>query len=178
LNRFENVLGKLSTGRSILIFFTLYLVFVLGLLPILAEHSSGAQVIDLAFHYSIEEVYAWMELYGAQGRHRYMLGEMTIDVLYPIIYTCLFCGVLGFLLNFKQGGQYRWLATAPFSIWFFDLLENTGIVAMLYNYPEKLEQVALLTSWATSIKWSLAATILTLTIILGVRFLAQKFSSN
>lgn len=174
MSSIELVLGRLSRPGSILLFLALYLVFVLGIFPYFAAETSAAQPIDLAFHYSVEQVYEWIESYGDEGRSRYMIGELTIDLLYPVVYTCLFAGLIGWLTNFEQGGHYRWLAALPASIWLFDLIENLGIVTMLYNYPQQLVQVANVTSWVTSIKWSLAFVVIAVTLLLVIRLIAKK----
>ena len=167
------LLGLLARPLSIVVLGALYLVFVLVIFPAAAMVST-APPIDLAFHYSVEEVYNWIELYGEDGRERYMLGELTVDMAYPIVYTFLFCGLIGFFANIRDKGKYSDLAFLPGAIWLFDMFENAGIVAMFYWYPEKLPLVESVSSWFTSIKWTLALIVILITILLGIRFVVQK----
>lgn len=173
--------------RVVLIFLGLYLIFILGVMPNLAGPESDTPPIDLAFHYSVDEVYGWIEAYGVLGRQQYMIGEMTFDVAYPIVYTCLFIGLTGYLIGFEErirastnGGNHRfvWLVFLPLVIWLFDMLENIGIVTMLINYPTVLAPVATLTAWATSIKWSFAGLVIAITILLVVRKIVMQMRSR
>ena len=170
-----------------LIFLGLYLVFLLGVMPMLADPGSNVPPIDLAFHYTVDEVYGWIGAYGEAGRHRYMIGELTLDVAYPLVYTCLFIGLIGYLIDFQKliqrstGERKRslaWLVILPPFIWLFDMLENVGIVTMLVNFPEVLVPIAKLTAWATSIKWSLAYFVIVLTLLLGTRRFVVVLSSK
>ena len=169
----RTLLSVSAKPLSILILVITYLVFVLLIFPGLATDIT-APPIDLAFHYSVEQVYEWIELYGEEGRRRYMIGELTVDFVYPIVYTALFCGLIGF---FTKDGEdkYNSLAVLPTAIWLFDMLENTGIVTMLYHYPEKLHLVASVTAWITSIKWTLALVTILMTIVLGIRYVYLRY---
>ncbi len=175
MDRVERFLGFLSRPVTVVILLIVYLVFLLIIFPMLGQNTPAAPPIDLAFHYSVKEVYGWIECYGEAGRQAYILGELTVDLVYPLVYTCLFAGLIGFLTRFREGGQYRWLALSPVSIWLFDLFENMGIVTMLYYYPVQLHGLAMITSWLTTIKWTLACSVITLTLGLAIRFVMGKF---
>ena len=178
MERYFRLVRILSRGPVLLVFMALYLLFVLAVMPGLAGPEGSVPPIDLAFHYTVVEVYGWIEAYGPAGRQRYMMGEMTLDVVYPIIYTCLFVGLIGYFLGMNEpsgdqeesmAGWIQNLVLLPPVIFLFDMLENTGIVTMLSNYPEVLAEVAGLTAWATSIKWSFAALVIAVTLLLAIR---------
>ena len=57
----------------------------LSVMPNKTEAESDVPPIDMAFHYSEDEVYGRIKAYGASGRARYMIGK-TFDVAYPVIY--------------------------------------------------------------------------------------------
>ncbi len=175
MHRVEKFLGFLSRPLTVIVLLILYLIFLLAIFPALGKDTAAAQPIDLAFHYTVEEVYGWIERYGETGRRAYMVGELTVDLIYPLVYTCLFAGLIGFFTRFPDGGKYRWLAISPALIWLFDLFENIGIVTMLYSYPDQLHGVARVTSWFTTIKWTLAYSVIALTLVLGGRFIIGKF---
>ena len=170
----RTLLSLSAKPLSILMLAITYLVFVLLIFPGLATEIT-APPIDLAFHYSVEQVYDWIELYGEEGRKRYMIGELTVDFAYPIVYTALFCGLIGFFTKDGRENKYNSLAVLPTAIWLFDMLENTGIVTMLYRYPEKLQMVASVTAWFTSIKWTLAVVVVLMTIVLGIRYIYLRY---
>jgi hypothetical protein len=187
MNLYFRFVCVVARPRVVLTLLGLYLIFILGIMPNLAGPESDVPPIDLAFHYSVDEVYGWIEAYGAAGRHRYMVGEMTFDVAYPIVYTCLFIGLIGYLIGFDErilasttdgAGWFVWLVLLPPVIWVFDMLENIGIVTMLINFPVVLAPVATLTAWATSIKWSFAGLVIAITILLAVRKIVMKVRSR
>jgi len=66
----------------------------------------------------------------------------------------------------------------PFVILVFDLLENFGIVAMLLNYPERLERLATATSLATSLKWIFVGFVIALTLGLSIYRLIQLVTAR
>jgi hypothetical protein len=127
--------------------------------------------IDLQFAYSPERAYELVNSYSEETRYNYMIGEMTMDVLYPVVYT-LFLS-LTLLLLFPKNQK---LALIPYVIFVADMLENTGIVTMLYNFPKELYTVAMLTSVFSTIKWSVVAIALLLLIVGLVKALIAKFS--
>ncbi len=97
-------------------------------------------------------------------------GEMTFDVAYPIVYT-LFMSVTLMLL-YPNKWKVAWV---PYGIFGVDMLENTGIVTMLYSYPTKLTMVAWFTSGFSTIKWSLVMVVLVMILVgLGKKLFTKK----
>ena len=180
-NNMEKISGLiigLSKPLSITVLLCLYLVFVMVVFPSLSGEMKNAPPIDLAFTYTADEVYNWIDAYGTEGRASYMRGEMTIDIIYPLVYTALFIGILGFATQYREYPRlsgYRWVVISPLFIWFFDLLENSGIVLMLMKFPEQLNTVALLTSYATTLKWSSAILVILTTIVACTYRLVQHY---
>jgi len=155
-------LNRISRPSVLVVLIVLYLVFVLLLFPALGG-GSGAVPLDLMFSYSPGQAYSMIGAYGPEVRHSYAISAMTLDVAYPLTYSLLFSVWLTLLLksNSRIACVIRML---PFVILIFDLLENSGIVAMLVNYPQRLEMIATATSAATSLKWVFAATVIILTL--------------
>ncbi len=106
--------------------------------------------IDLQFAYTPELAYELIDSYSEETRTVYARGEMTLDVAYPIVYT-LFMSVTLMLL-YPNKWKMAWL---PYGVFGVDMLENTGIIIMLKNYPEQLRSVAWITSGFSTLKWSL-----------------------
>ena len=103
--------------------------------------------LDLQPYFSAERAYQLIATFDDNLRQRYLVTEMTVDVIYPVVYTLLFSFIIMMLYGSVQ------LAKVPFLILIADLIENTGIVLMLKNYPEKLETLATITGVFTSLKW-------------------------
>jgi hypothetical protein len=81
--------------------------------------------------------------------------ELTADIIYPIVYT-LFYGLLIswlFQRGFKSDSPMQKYNVMPVGAWFFDLLENVGILTMLSMYPSQPAFMAWLTMIFGSLKW-------------------------
>tara|TARA_B110001454_G_C12382029_1_gene293069 strand:- start:102 stop:548 length:447 start_codon:yes stop_codon:yes gene_type:complete len=112
-------------------------------------YPTGEKPIDLKFTYSCETAYNFIENYTNESRQKYMLGEIVIDTVYPI--------VISLFLSFSLFLIYRDidLAMIPFLITIVDYLENIGIMCMLYYYPIRIDSLAWVISGLTTLKWVL-----------------------
>ena len=162
--------SKYASVKASLLLLRLVAIFNVVIMPNLAGDQQAVP-IDLQFAYSPERAYELVNSYSEETRYNYMIGEMTMDVLYPVVYT-LFLS-LTLLLLFPKNQK---LALIPYVIFVADMLENTGIVTMLYNFPKELYTVAMLTSVFSTIKWSVVAIALLLLIVGLVKALIAKFS--
>ena len=180
MNKLVKIVALLSKPKVIAIFASLYLIFILSVFPSLENKMENAQVIDLAFAYSSDEVYTWIEAYGEDRRSTYLVSVVTVDLAYPLIYASLFIGILGFFNNARRVNNLEhsiFLSLSPSVILAFDLLENTGIVTMLTYYPERLPNIALLTSCFTTIKWIAAGLVLLFTFYSALSYAITKAKS-
>lgn len=110
--------------------------------------------IDLLVEFNPAKIQKMVADYGVENRSVYALTEMTADVIYPIIYTFLFCIILSLLFR-KRGA----LAMSPVNVFpltglLLDYLENVCIVTLLKLYPDPLPVVATLCSVLTNLKWA------------------------
>jgi hypothetical protein len=159
LDRLTTNLDKHANGKGILSFAFLYLLFAAGILPrvekAMKAGSGGTGPIDLRFAYSPDEAYRMVESYGEDGRRRYALVEVTLDVLYPMTYATL----LGLLLTFayhrvvQPDHPLRKARLLPYAVMLVDYGENAGIVTMLLRYPARYRALAWLTCGFTITKW-------------------------
>ncbi|HKY56213.1 MAG TPA: hypothetical protein VJM08_17985 [Anaerolineales bacterium] len=115
--------------------------------------------IDLMFFYTPEQAYAMIDKYGEAGRSLYWKIELTADIIYPVIYTLFFGLLISWLFQrgFRPDSPMQKWNVMPVGGWFFDMLENLGIVSMLFMYPAKPEFLAWLTMIFASLKWAFAA---------------------
>jgi len=138
-----------------------YVMPLAGGLMALASNASVTP-LDLMFFYTPDKAFAMIEKYGEAGRALYMKIELTADIIYPIIYTLFYGLLLSWLFQraFKPGSKMQKYNAMPVGAWFFDLLENVGIVSMLSMYPSQPALFAWLTMIFGSLKWlSFLATI-------------------
>ena len=161
LNTISEKFHSWATGWRVFILFLAdalmmgYIMPVAGAILALAANNS-VMPLDLMFFYTPERAFEMIEKYGEAGRSIYFKIELTADIIYPIIYT-LFYGLLIswlFQRGFKPDSPMQKWNLMPVGAWFFDLLENTGIVSMLMMYPSKPEILAWVTMLFGSLKWA------------------------
>jgi hypothetical protein len=111
--------------------------------------------LDLMFFYRPADAFAMIEKYGEAGRAFYMKVELTADIIYPIIYMFFYSLLISWLFQraFKPDSRMMKYNMMPVGAWFFDLLENTGIVSMLAMFPTRPTIIAWLTMIFGSLKW-------------------------
>ena len=89
----EGSLRRVARPRYILLLIGAYVLFNVGVLPVAAARidAEGRQVgpLDLRFGYSPATAYAALSAYGAAGREAYLRIELTVDVVYPVVYALL-----------------------------------------------------------------------------------------
>ncbi|HEU0294950.1 MAG TPA: hypothetical protein VFR47_19565 [Anaerolineales bacterium] len=131
-----------------------YIMPLAGGLMALAANAS-VMPLDLMFFYTPDQAFAMIEKYGEAGRDIYMKIELTADIIYPIIYTLFYGLLLSWLFQrgLKADSPMQKYNVMPVGAWFFDLLENIGIVSMLSMYPAQPSVLAWLTMMFGSLKW-------------------------
>lgn len=151
-----------ATGWRVLILFlaeALMMGYVMplaaGILAFVANNS--VLPLDLLFFYRPQQAFDMMDKYGEAGRAFYLRIELTADILYPIIYTMFLGLLLSWLFQraYAPDSPMQKLNVMPVGTWFFDMLENLGIVSMLMVYPSKPDLLAWITMIFGSLKWGL-----------------------
>lgn len=134
-----------------------YIMPLAGGIMALAANNSVSP-LDLMFFYTPAKAFAMMDKYGEAGRSIYLKIELTADIIYPIIYTLFYGLLISWLFQraFKPDSKMMKWNVAPVGAWFFDLLENVGIVSMLAMYPTQPDLMAWITMIFGSLKWAFA----------------------
>ncbi|MCD4735035.1 MAG: hypothetical protein K8R53_03240 [Bacteroidales bacterium] len=145
----KNFIQKNASGKSILFLSGMLLLFNFVLFPVFLPNEQNTEPIDIQFAYTPQKAYHLIENYEETVIKLYIFGELTIDFVYPVIYSLLLSFIL-FLVYKKQK-----IALFPFLILIADYFENFGIVTMLCSYPQKLINVAWVTSFFSTLKWIL-----------------------
>ena len=65
-------------------------------------------------------------------------------------------------------------AVDKYATFFSDMFENIGIIMMIKIFPEKMDNVALLTSVCSSVKWSFVGIVSLFIVFLSIKILFQK----
>lgn len=162
MTAFLNFLAHWATQRNILLLLAVFFVFNVGLVPLagarLEGYSGGVGLLDARLAYTPDEAYSALAVYGEAGRRFYLLAALTLDVLYPIIYTLFFSLTIIYCLRQVLPPEHmlQRAALLPWVGMLADFAENAGVAWLLLNYPHRLDGVATLTSTITTIKWIFA----------------------
>lgn len=116
-----------------------------------------AKVLDLRFGFSAADANRLFEGLGEEGRSFYQMVELTLDLVYPIVYSLFLAALLLLILRkiLPENSPWRWLVLIPFATAIFDYLENLGIVLLLRRFPASGDAIAGFASFAGMGKWSL-----------------------
>ncbi len=162
---------KIATKRNLFIglgFIVLVNAAVFPLVPKWFGVSiSIDKILDIQFGFDKYFVLSSLSSMGEKGREVYLLSTLVIDSIYAIIYGVTY--TIFFIFIAKDTSQKR-IVFFPFLISLFDLLENTGIVSLILNYPNISEMLVVFTSFANRLKWIFAL----LTIVLVIVFIAKR----
>ena len=162
LNTISRKLHAWTTGWRVLLLFIAEVVMTGYIMPVssailaLAANNSVLP-LDLLFFYTPAEAFAMIEKYGPAGRALYIKIELSVDIIYPIVYT-LFLGLLIswlFQRAFKPDSKMQKWNVMPVGALLSDLMENIGIVTMLALYPSQSVLLAWLTMLLGLVKWAL-----------------------
>ena len=182
LNKLSEKFHAWAKGRWVLVMFIADALMAGYIMPVAAgimalAANNSVMPLDLMFFYTPEEAYAMIDKYSEAGRSIYWKIELTADIIYPIIYTLFFGLLLSWLFQrgFKSNSKMQKWNVLPVGGWFFDMLENAGIVSMLALYPAKPMLMAWLTMIFGSLKWGVALVSIGLVLVGLVRSALNGF---
>jgi hypothetical protein len=134
---------------------------------------------DARFSYTPSTLNALFKAYGQSGRHLYALSEVTIDLIYPILYTLVLSLSISLILSkvLPDASALKRLSLLPFVILLSDYTENLSLVILSISYPNSIDWLVQIASFFTSIKW-IASVFIVLLILLGIVSLAIKFITS
>jgi hypothetical protein len=154
----SNFLNRISNWKTLTITLVLYLLCAVVWLKNaetkineLAQKTVG--IIDITLGFNPQKTLEMVRDYGEAARAYYARTEMTLDVLYPIVYTSLFCIVLTLLFRNKSYKPFKYVNLVPFVVMVFDFLENISIVTLLKTFPNTSETVLFLCEIFKMGKW-------------------------
>jgi hypothetical protein len=150
--------------QTALILVILLLPFNLWLFPartkrLKALSGYASPVIDTWFGYTPEKVFGVIDALKAEGRRLYAITQVTLDLLYPLVYNGLLAVLLGLSVPAAFPGTWlaEWLPRLPLLSLLSDYSENICIVILLLGYPRQPAALARLASAITVIKFCLIA---------------------
>jgi hypothetical protein len=184
LNAISDKFHTWAKGWLIFILFLLDAFFVGFLQPLIQGMMQGGdggiQPLDLMVLATPDKLFAMIEKYGEYGRPFYRTVELTVDIVYPIVYLFFFGLLISWLFQrgFAATSPMRKLNLMPLGAWFFDLLENIVIVTLLLVYPSQPLALGWLLTLISSIKWFFAGASILLMLVGLVMALKNRFRTQ
>lgn len=173
LGNISNKFYQWSKGWLVLVLLVLDVFFSGFLMPliqgIMQDGTGGIMPLDLMLLAPPEKIFAMIARYGEYNILFYRNVELTVDIVYPLVYLFFFGLTISWLFKrgFSPDSRMRRLNLAPLGAWFFDLLENIVIVILLSVYPSEPTALAWLLFLLTAIKWAFAGTSI-ISILIGL----------
>jgi len=160
-------LNRIAGWKSLLLLLGLYVVFPAYILKntgnkIIELAGKPVGIIDLTFGFNPQKTLMMVAEYGEAARSYYARTEMTIDIVYPIVYAFL----LGIILTLLyRESSYAWVILIPFICLLLDYLENINIVILLITFPQQSFAVATLCEIFKLMKWLTFGSVILLMIV-------------
>jgi len=185
MDRLTNFLKAVGKWPSMLLALAILIGLNGFLFPWAEKMLSGfggpdAKVLDLRFGFSPGEANQFLALIGPEGRSFYQMLELTLDLVYPLVYG-LFLGALLLLVWRKvlpEKSPWLGLSLLPVATAVFDYLENINIVLLIRRFPDQADTLANLASVFGAAKWVLfglsVAVLLIGLLFWGIRTLASR----
>ncbi|MCL4274417.1 MAG: hypothetical protein KJZ77_11145 [Anaerolineales bacterium] len=179
LNNLSERFHKWAKGWLVLVLLVLDGFFAGFLMPLIGgmmQDGTGlVQPLDLMLFSTPDRTFDMIERYGEYGRPFYRNVELTVDIIYPIIYLFAFGLLISWLFQrgFSPNSKMMKFNVMPLGAWFFDLLENLNIVALLSMFPAKPAVLAWLLMILTTAKWAFAGASILL-ILVGLVMAAKN----
>ncbi|OZG70634.1 hypothetical protein BTA51_25045 [Hahella sp. CCB-MM4] len=169
LYRILKIQDQLATKKVLIALTILYPVFPLLLLPAVVD-TDGAPILDTYFFYNADVVYRILAEYSEAARQSYMLGAVTVDVIYPVYYSVSLSLLLTYVIKPLSSGKDRiqYLRLLPFLPMVADFAENVLLSKVFSAWPVRLDWVADIAGYATLIKWSGLAVVFVVILLLAI----------
>ena len=164
-----NSLTQYLSQTKVLIFLTIIFFVNLAWFQIL-PFDTKLYMLDTFFAFNLEDIARIIEAIGDSGRSAYVTAMYTIDLVFPIIYTCLSLGVMHRLRTSEL------LYLLPIALFTTDIVQNiqTAII-MTYSSANDIyiEQIVL-ASFTNQLKWSLAFLMISIIVIFTLKKIIFK----
>ena len=163
-------IGVISVGSG-LIGASIYLLMINVTLAHI-EAISGHVPFDMRpFGYGSTEAAALLEALGVEGRAYYLSHQIVLDTFYPAMLTLtLIATICWFGQRMPNRSLVRFGIAFSVGSALFDYIENLGVAAMIWNWPEISDPLVYATSMATILKSALTTVAVLLTLLVGLNW--------
>ena len=164
-----NLLTQYLSRPKVLVF--LFLMFFLNLawfqtLPF----DTRLYMLDTYFAFNHDDITRIIEAIGNSGRSAYITAMYTIDLAFPIIYTCLSLGLM------RKLHTYELLYLLPISAFTADIFQNiqTAIIMTHSSVSDISIGQIVLASYTNQLKWLLIFLMISIIVILTLKKLTFR----
>lgn len=125
-----------------------------GSVPDFQQASGGGTLLDAVPAFTPDGVYERLDAYGAEGRQNYAFRNVTVDILLPLsVLPFLHLFMLRAVATVSVGRIARLtLLSMPLVYVIFDLLENSIVLVLLNQYPNRMDGLAMSLPYVTVVK--------------------------
>lgn len=178
-DRFLSMLNKLANWKVIAVVAVLFVVFDLVFLPLLTTPAGeSVPVLDVRFWYTPQQAEEGIAQYSAEARRASIIGHLTIDLVFPVIYSLLLSLLLIVVFRRTAPEHLRQVSLFPWRAALADIFENLGLVAMFSLHPVHFPLLSWITTIFTALKWlQLGFSLLVLVIGIILLFIKRSESS-
>ena len=127
-------------------------------------------MLDTYFAFNYEDISRIIDAIGNSGRSAYITAMYTIDLAFPIIYTCLSLGLM------RKLHTYELLYLLPISAFTADIFQNiqTAIIMTHSSVSDISSGQIVLASFTNQLKWLLIFLMISIIIILTLKKLTFR----
>jgi hypothetical protein len=108
------------------------------------------KLLDTRIFYTPADVKKLLEALGKQGRQLYAATQLSLDLVFPLLYALLLAILL---LSVHEGEIERKLIVFPLLAMCADILENITIAYLALTFNEKESVLAWVSAMFTATKW-------------------------
>ncbi|MGF1760480.1 hypothetical protein L4D76_21630 [Photobacterium sagamiensis] len=153
--------------------FALQAIILLIMYPLI---STSIEPLDVQVGLTSESINFFLSEIGSSGRKYYYLNEITVDMLFPLVYSFAYSLLLIELVKSCKliSSPLKYIALLPFGIGISDVIENVHILAAIQSYPEQSDFLINSLFIANMFKHSLTMIVLSAVFILIFRVVGVK----
>ena len=145
-------------------------------IPLVNSYAPELRLFDmLPTGYSFNQAIELIEILGQEGRNAYLLIQLPIDFVYPLMFAISYALLMTWVLKqlIHRRTSLFGVSYVPVLAGFFDYLENFCILAMLQNYPDLSRDLVKFSSLFTVAKSGLT-TLFFILLLVAFFFLARQ----
>jgi hypothetical protein len=132
-------LERFATWPAVALLFILFIMCAEGFE--LRRKSLGYEnrALDGRFWYSPDDASDFLRAIGEHGRRIYAVTELTLDILFPLVYGTLFAALIIHVYARESG---KFLVLVPLLAVVFDVLENITTAYLAWQFDDRTSPVA------------------------------------